>query len=217
MMKTISIIMILLICSVSYSQNEDDFTIDEPDEPVIPDISGLTLKTQHKPIKTNIPKKNEDEVLLVYDVGIIFQDNTLLKGIISFTENSLKVSHVKNNFVFEKSIKWNDIKSILITEWRPSEGPKSEDSKVMPYYFYPSLYQITMKKGEKYIYKKNIPHLNKLILTNDDGSTSVFSYFMDYWNVTGDKTGFWKNTKSTYFYAPVKNPLKKTIKIINFK
>ena len=74
-----------------------------------------------------------------------------------------------------------------------------------------------MKKGKIYHYNENIPYLNKLVLTNDDGSTHIFSFFIDYWKETGKKTGYWQNTRSTYFYAPVKNPLKKTLKIINFK
>ena len=221
-MIKILIFIILLICSNSYAGDIKSPEIKEPDPPKEPAISNVKLNTANTQIascNTNIhteAKSNKID-LYVYDVITVFHDNTILKGIISFTENSIKIKHKKKGFVFEKTILWNKVKSIKILEWKPKQGAKNKNTKLTAYTFSSSKYQITMKKGQKYIYNKNIPYLNKLVLTNKDGSTHIYSFFIDYWKSTGEKSGYWKNTMSSYFYAPVKNPLKKTITIINFK
>ncbi len=210
-------ILLVLICINSYAGNSNDYSIEEPEEPSIPVIHWSSNKTQDNIYKTQNGEKEENINLFVYDVRTVFQDNTILKGIVSFPENSIKIKHKKKGFVFEKTVFWEDVKSIKILEWGPRKGPKNKETKTQMFHFYPLKYKIIMKKGKVYHYNKNITYLNKLVLTNEDGSTYIFSFFVDYWKETGEKAGYWQNARSTYFYAPVKNPLKKALKVINFK
>ncbi len=212
-MKVFKTGLVVLFFAVNIYAETNSFTIKEPKTPV---VSGEEKSTNK--IKSNIPERNKsDNNLYIYKVTFIFADKTILSGITSFTKNSLRVTHIKKGFLFKKRLDFGNVRSIKILEWQPNLIKGKSNSKSLLYYFYPYKFEIIDKHGNKYKYKGNVDFLNKLILTNNDGSTEVYTYFADYWNITGKNIGYWKNSKSTLFYYPFKNPLKRVIKIINFR
>ncbi len=208
----IIIILIFYICTCIYGST--NLKVKEPVAPKINIPGDTTEKKYNNKEEEKIKKKND---LFVFYVTFIFQDNTILKGMTSFPKDSIMVKHKKKSFMFEKVIKWEDVKSLKIMEWKPRLISKNTNTKYLQYYFYPAKYKFLMKNGKSYYYHKSISYLNSLVLTNDDGSTHVYSFFVDYWKKTGKKSGYWKNAQSAYFYYPFKNPNKKIFKIINFK
>ncbi len=185
-----------------------------PEEPNITETKSTNIEIKSTK-KTG--KKEISSELFAYNVTIIFEDKTILSGIISFPKDSIKVTHKKKGFIFRKTIKWDDVKNLRIVEWKAFAKNGSTNRNLILYYFYPYKWKITTKAGKIYEYKGKIPYLHKLILTNEDGSTDIYSYFVDYWKITGKKSGYWKNAKSVDFYYPFKHPNKKVFKIINFK
>ncbi|MBU1077463.1 MAG: hypothetical protein KKH98_09235 [Spirochaetes bacterium] len=212
-MKSIIIFVFSLIMNFSLF-GDTNFNIGEPKVPEVK-ITGETAENGSFKTGKNEPEKETQRY--VFNVSVIFKDNTILTGITSFPERSLSVKHKNKGFIFEKVIKWEDVKSLKLLEWKPRLMSKNTNNSALLYYFYPSKYQFIMKKDKSYEYNRNIPYLNSLLLTNDDGSTQIYSFFVDYWKVTGKNTGFWKNSASSYFYYPFKIPHKKNFIIINFR
>ncbi|MDD5065437.1 MAG: hypothetical protein PHF84_00170 [bacterium] len=204
---------LLLLAPLSLS-GDTNFNIKGPSEPRI-DLGTKQTNTVRK--EQSIKVQEKEKAIYVFSVSVIFQDKAMLKGLVSFLEDELKVQYTKNNFLFRKTVSWNDVKSLQIMEWKPSLNTQESNARLLMYYFYPRKYKIIMESGETYYYDKNIPYINKLILTNEDGSTDIFSYFVDYWSVTGPNTGYWRNARSTYFYAPFEHANRSVIKKINFR
>lgn len=195
---------------------EAEFKIKEPVSPTVQ--QSINTQTKHINFKNKKKvKKYKKENLYFYNVTILFQDSSILNGVITIKEKTVRVRHKKKDFVFDKTIKWEDVKSIKIKEWKPRLISKNTNNGKLTYYFYPGKYQFIMNNKKSYYYHKNIPYLNSLLLTNDDGSTQIYSFFVDYWYPTGKNTGYWENTKNSYFYYPFYNPHYKSFKIINFK
>ncbi len=208
-------LIINLIYTFNLLASTNIFNIPEPKVPEITNISN-TSSNKHSTSMKNINEKN-NQTLYIYKVSLIFSDKTILTGITSFTKNRLRVSHIKKGFLFKKDITFDNIKSIKIEEWKPILITKKTNSKVLLYYFYPDKFKIITKNNEKFNYKGRVPFIDKLVLTNQDGSTEVYSYFADYWYITGNQKGYWKNSRTTLFYYPFRHPLKKVIKIIKFR
>ncbi len=208
----IYVILILLLNVSIYAEN--DFNIKEPSVPKIE--SNFSNTQSKKNVKKNV-LKTIDVDILTFNATVIFVDNTILKGLVSVPQNEIRVKHKKKGFIFEKTIKWNNVKSVKIKEWKPRLVSKNTNKGSLIYYFYAAKYEFKMKNGEIYNYNKNISYLNSLVLTNNDGSTSIYSFFVDYWKSTGKKSGYWENSKNNYFYYPFHNPNKKNFKVINFK
>jgi len=209
------IFFILIFCFLSpIGAANTNQSVQEPKTPVV-SFSNVFDSSSEK-FRFNYKKLSESN-LYVFDVTLFFGNKVKLKGIVSFPEEMLRVKYKKKGFVFEKNIKWEDVKSIQILEWHPKPITDKKKVELVPYYFYPAKYKIVTKNKKIYYYKKNIPYLNKLILTNDDGSTTVYSVFVDYWKIKSKKSGFWINSRSTYFFYPYKNPNKKIFKRVLFK
>lgn len=211
------VLLFLLLTAASLAAKAGEPEVKGPVEPKIPAITNQVRLSNLLPRQEPARQEAQEKSVFLFTVSVIFQDKTILSGITSFPEESLRVSHVKNNILFRKSIDWINVKSIQIQEWKPSLLTQESNARVLSYYFYPSRYRILMASGETFFYEKNIPYLNRLLLTNNDGSADIFSFFADYWTVTGKSTGYWKNTKSTYFYAPFKQGNQKVFRTINFK
>ncbi len=214
-MKYIFILLLIFINSV-YG-NTNDFKIKEPTEPKIADYNTSVKTNNTKKTSDFVKAENKNNNLYVYKVTLIFGDKTVLTGITSFPRNSIRVSHVKKGFLFRKRLEFSKMRSLKILEWKPELIKQGSTKKVLLYYFYPYKCEVIDKKGEKYKYEGDLKFLHKLVLTNSDGSTDVYSYFADYWYITGKDRGYWKNSKSTLFYTPFKHPLKRVIKRINFR
>lgn len=208
--KSSNILLLLLLTPLLLNNIE----IEEPNEPAEPDEPVIDIEMTGQEQQKN---KEVKITLYPHDVSILFQDNTILTGMVTFPEQELTVQHSKKGFIFNKKIFWKEIKNLQILEWKPNLVSQKSNAKVLTYYFYPKKYQFTTRDNKKYYWEKNIPYINKLILTNDDGSTHIYSYFVDYWHLTGDKTGYWRTSRSAYFYSPFKEPNKKVFKTINFK
>jgi len=193
------------------------FGVKEPEIPKVPDIDDSKTTNRSVTADKNESLPAEQTELYTFKVNIIFQDKTILNGITSFSKESIKVKHKKNGFIFRKNLKWSEVKNLQILEWKPVMQSQNTNTHTILYYFYPYKWKIISKRGDVYYYEGNIPYINKLILTNDDGSTDIYSYFIDYWKITGENSGYWKNMKSVDFYYPFKNPNNKVFKTINFR
>ncbi len=209
------ILMVLVLIDLLYANT--NLQVKEPLPPKEPKITIETIKSNEQNKIFGRKNVSSEKNLYVFPVSIFFENKVSLKGIISLPEDSLRIQHTKSNFVFRKTIKWENVKSLQILEWLPSLQTSVQEAKVLTYYFYPKKYKILMQSNEIYYYDQNIEYFNKLILTNEEGSTDIYSFFIDYWNVTGEKTGYWKNARSTYFYAPFKQANRQVMKIINFQ
>lgn len=193
--------------------------VKEPESPKEPRVEEpkVIKKTNIQSNSTIKPLKKGAVELFAFNVTVIFADKTILNGIVSFPEDSIKVTHKKKGFLFRKTIKWDDVKCLRIVEWKPFLRNQGKNKNLLLYYFYPFKWKIITKQGKTYEYKGKISYLHKLILTNEDGSTDIYSYFVDYWKITGKNSGYWRNAKSVDFYYPFKHPNKKVFKVINFR
>jgi hypothetical protein len=205
----------IIIFLILYKLNAQ---IKEPSLPKEPSITNF--KITNKEVKNE--KKESEPVsvnLYSYNVSITFANKKILSGIVSFPTDEIKVTHTKEGFLFRKILKWSEIKILTILEWKPFSQSSETNIKtnILTYYFYPYKFKIISKLGDEYDYEGRIPYLDKLILTNEYGSTDIYSFFVDYWIVKGKNIGFWQNAKISNFYYPFRNPNKKVFKIINFK
>ncbi|MBN1897425.1 MAG: hypothetical protein JW827_01505 [Spirochaetes bacterium] len=205
-MKGLTLFFLIFLLTVCLFSDQD---VNEPDDPRI---------NENFQIEANkTPSEKEEEEFFAFMVTVLFEDKTILSGLISFPKENLKVIHKKKDFLFRKTVKWEDVKSIKITGWKPTLKETIKSKNEYLYYFYPDHYEIIMKNSQKYEYRGNITYLNKLILTNkEDGSTDIYSFFMDYWKSTGKKEGYWVNAKTIDFYYPFNHPHTKSFTTINF-
>ena len=176
--------------------NFTNSAIIEPQSPHEPIVNNIAPQEKTQP---NNQTEKKNITLYPFNASLIFQDNTILNGLISFPEKEIELEHIKNGFLYKKTINWGEVKNLQITRWEPSLNTPESNAKTLTYYFYPKEYKITLTDDKVFFYKKNIPYLNQLLLTNDEGSTYIYSYFVDYWQITGKKSGHWKIAKSTYF------------------
>lgn len=167
-----------------------------PKDPVSPkDPAGKSKKQKKSTVKDG--KR--------FFVRVVFANGNHLDGAIRLKYTELHVKYRHGGFVYHKKIKIGELKSIVIAGWKER---KSGDDL---YYFYPSSYYLITEQKVKIPLLKRMPMLDKILLENKYGTTTLYSYFADYW-----VGGQWKNAEKGPFAYRRTNPHGKTVKEIRF-
>lgn len=141
-----------------------------------------------------------------FPVELVFADGKRLQGTVKIKYTELHTKFTHDGFVYYKKIQIKDLQSIVIQQWQGKKGGGSL------YYFFPSVYQLHTKAGAVIPMTRRMPMFDKIPLDNRYGTTTVYSYFADYWE--GNR---WKNAGTGPFAFREKNPHGRTVVRINFK
>lgn len=177
------------------------FPVDGPVDPASP--KGPTFNENRKEIV--VKKKTADKEKL-FTVRLSWYTNREISGRASFQTGSVFIYYEKGKTSFRKEIALRSIRSIVTRKW---EGKKERDNE---YFFYPTWYTLITKDNAIYDIHKNISLFNMVTLKNENGSTTVYSYFVDYW-----KDGTWQNCKSAVKGYPELNPPEEVFVKLEFR
>ncbi len=206
---------ILIIFFLLFYYCSSVYSVKEPTPPQAPKIEENAKPTNSiSPIKKIYVDK--EKIYYPFYVEVRLANSTIMTGVISFPEKSITVKHVKKGILFKKKLNWGDISFVEIKKWNPFLFTNNTNKKVLGYIFYPVEFCIITRKKEKYFYKGRIKYIEKFLFSNQNGSCELYSYFVDYWKIIKKDKGYWKNSKTSYFYFPFKHPLKNVVTRIVF-
>ncbi|MDH4128193.1 MAG: hypothetical protein OEV44_05530 [Spirochaetota bacterium] len=194
----------LLVSQLVYPLDPPKF----PEIPKPPDFKNLLNQTPKK--------KTENTESYIYEVEIVLNKGSRIKGSISLKKNHITALTKKGDFTYSKDIELSEVKKIEILQWKESKAKKTSESAKILFIFYPIKFKVITIKKKTFIFDGRLPQFEMVKLTNILGKTTIYSIFYDYWTVSG-KGGKWNNSKSTKFEHNRTHPHPLSFKEIVFK
>ncbi len=175
-----------------------------PKEPIVPTV--VNQKNSNKNKQSN--NKNK----LQYKIKVTLSDGRTIIGKIrlSMMISSFKVRHDIGGFKYFKTVSFANMKTVTIKSWKAI----LRSAKKRMYYFVPSVYDIQTYDGAKLPLKKRLKVFDMFYLQNKYGMTTLYSYFIDYWNDTS-KGKYWSNSGKGFKFN-LTNPPKGVVTKIEF-
>jgi hypothetical protein len=164
-MRIIIIYIILLNFSV--------FSQESPREPELPEIKEeVPEKKEEK--RQEAKKKGKSQI----NLSLKLCDGRSVKGSFEYEKEELNLKHLKDGIFYEKTLKVSELRKIFIHSW---EGVKLKKNKEgFAYKFEPRDISLFTMDGAKYKIRGMIfGEFSKLILKNQNGTATLYSYWMD--------------------------------------
>jgi hypothetical protein len=144
-----------------------DTPITEPTNPVTPTLPSIS----EQPKKEKKGKKQMDVLLKLCD-------GREVSGRIEYNKEELVFQHEKDGIKYTKKIQLQSIKQIYILNYMSKQVKKTKDGTA--FQFDPGELEITLKDNDIFkISNLNTTEFQKLELQNSNGSTILYSYWID--------------------------------------
>ena len=189
--------------------------ITKPKNPTVPTVQGpvAPIKKQNQSKRYSGKEKNKKQI--PYSVILRFSHGVELSGTIFLPQKEFTVLYKQKGFIFKKNYSWNFVKYLEVTAWKPTLLQRSK--RRYSYRFNPWKYKILFRDGKLIEREMNLGYLQQLQLHTSYGTTSIYSYFFDYWQQNSQKKWLWLNTGQTQFSYPQYNPVERVLVAISFE
>ena len=142
------------------------YSIDTPSEPTLPSIPTL--------IESPKEKKGKKQIF----INLKLCDGREISGKTEYTKEELVFQHEREGIRYTKKININQIKHFYILTFTPKSIKKSKEGTTVQ--FDPSEIEISSKEGDSFkIYSLTNSDFQKFTLNNVNGSTTLYTYWID--------------------------------------